>query len=266
LKGFFAAVLEDITSRKGAEQELEEHNKQLEKLVEARTRQLHEQERLAAIGSTAGMVGHDIRNPLQAMIGDVYLLKDALDVLPEGAVKEQVTESLGGLEENILYVNKIVSDLQDFARPIQPKFSIVYLCQLVEDVVEPFSFPENIHSEVLVDDPLELITDQSLLKRVFENLIINAVQAMPDGGKLQVTGTRRQQKVCIIVQDTGVGIPIEVKPKLFIPMFTTKSKGQGFGLAVVKRIVTALNGTVDCESQEGIGTRFLVTLPVNGPN
>jgi signal transduction histidine kinase len=224
--------------------------------------QLHEKERLAAIGTTAGMVGHDIRNPLQAMIGDVYLLKDALAGIPEGAVKEQVKESLEGIEDNILYVNKIVTDLQDFARPIKPQLSKVNLCQLVTDIIELFSFPENIQPEVLVDNPLELLTDQSLIRRVFENLIINAVQAMPNGGKLQVTSIGRQQKVYIIVQDTGVGIPREIKPKLFTPMFTTKSKGQGFGLAVVKRIVEALNGTVECESQEGKGTRFIVELPV----
>ncbi|MCW4024259.1 MAG: HAMP domain-containing histidine kinase [Candidatus Bathyarchaeota archaeon] len=217
---------------------------------------------MAAIGTTAGMVGHDIRNPLQAMIGDVYLLKEALGAMPECEVKKQVKESLDGLEENILYVNKIVSDLQDFARPIQPQFSRVNLCQLVADTVEPFSFPKNIQHAVFVDSPLEMVTDQSLLRRVFENLIINAVQAMPNGGKLQVTGGLRQQKVCIIVQDTGVGIPREIKPKLFIPMFTTKSKGQGFGLTVVKRIVEALNGTVDCESQEGKGTRFIIEFPV----
>lgn len=94
------------------------------------------------------------------------------------------------------------------------------------------------------------------------NLITNAVQAMPDGGKLTVKGYIEKGNAYLIVEDTGVGIPKEVQPKLFTPMMTTKAKGQGLGLAVVKRLVEALGGKISFESQEGKGTRFIIALPV----
>lgn len=94
------------------------------------------------------------------------------------------------------------------------------------------------------------------------NLVNNAVQAMPKGGKLTIEAHTTKDKVIISVKDTGVGIPEEVKPNLFTPLFTTKSKGQGLGLAVVKRLVEGLNGKVSFESEEGKETKFIVELPL----
>jgi signal transduction histidine kinase len=94
------------------------------------------------------------------------------------------------------------------------------------------------------------------------NLVINAVQAMPHGGKLTIDAFIAEGRVKISVADTGVGIPEEIKPNLFRPMFTTKAKGQGLGLAVVKRLVEALSGSISFESQEGKGTKFIVELPL----
>ena len=93
------------------------------------------------------------------------------------------------------------------------------------------------------------------------NLVNNAVQAMPKGGKLIIHAFKEGRDVLLTVKDTGVGIPEAVRGKLFTPMFTTKSKGQGFGLAVIKRMTEALGGTVSFESQEGKGTTFIIRLP-----
>ena len=107
------------------------------------------------------------------------------------------------------------------------------------------------------------MADPDYLKRIVANLTLNAVQAMPDGGKLtiRVYVDEQTNDVLITVKDTGVGIPDDIKPKLFTPMMTTKSKGQGFGLAVVKRMTEALGGTVTFVSQEGKGTTFMIHLP-----
>ena len=109
----------------------------------------------------------------------------------------------------------------------------------------------------------KLIADPDVLKRVLANLINNSVQAMPKGGKL--TARARMEKktgdTVLTIEDTGVGIPEAVKSKLFTPMFTTKSKGQGFGLAVVKRMTESIGGTVTFESEQGKGTTFIVRLP-----
>ncbi len=117
---------------------------------------------------------------------------------------------------------------------------------------------------------IPLLSDPDFIKRVIENLALNAAQAMPNGGNLKIHAfeNKKTREVTITVVDTGVGIPKNVEGKLFSPMFTTKSKGQGFGLAVVKRMTEALGGTVSFESQQGKGTSFTVRLPspkeVNG--
>jgi len=109
----------------------------------------------------------------------------------------------------------------------------------------------------------DFISDFSMVKRILFNLVNNAVQAMPKEGTLTIRAFSNSGKVFVCVEDTGVGIPEDIKPKLFMPMITTKSKGQGFGLAVVNRFVEALNGTITFESQEGRGTKFIVGLPIN---
>ena len=105
------------------------------------------------------------------------------------------------------------------------------------------------------------MADSDILKRILGNLVTNAVQAMPEGGKLSIQAYKEANDSIITVADTGVGIPEEAQEKLFTPLFTTKSKGQGFGLAVVKRMTESLGGTVTFESQEGKGTKFMIRLP-----
>lgn len=100
-----------------------------------------------------------------------------------------------------------------------------------------------------------------MLQRILSNLVSNAVQAMPSGGKLTLFAYEEAGSTVIVVQDNGVGIPEEVKSKLFAPLFTTKAKGQGFGLAVVKRLTEAMSGTVTYESAQNKGTKFIIRLP-----
>ncbi len=111
------------------------------------------------------------------------------------------------------------------------------------------------------DDAEKIVADPELLRRVVNNLVSNAVQAMHKGGKLSINAHCEGKDVVVEVQDTGAGIPEDVKPRLFTPLFTTKSKRQGFGLAVVKRVTEAMNGTVSFESEAGKGTKFTVRLP-----
>jgi signal transduction histidine kinase len=242
VEGVFAAA-RDITERK-----------KLEKM-------LQESERLAAIGSTAGMVGHDIRNPLQAITGDVYLLESEVSSLPEGDAKDNMKESLEGIDQNVQYVNKIVQDLQDYARPITPVVTETNLETLFEDMLKN-GVPENIEASLRVEKKAKkIVTDTQLLKRVLSNLVSNSLQAMPNGGKLMVRAFRDVGDTVITVEDTGGGIPENVRSRLFTPLFTTKSKGQGFGLPVVKRMTEALGGTVSFESELEKGTKFIIRLP-----
>jgi signal transduction histidine kinase len=122
--------------------------------------------------------------------------------------------------------------------------------------------PENVRVSVNVEtDARNVVADSTFINRIMYNLVNNAIQAMPKGGKLTIHTYKEANDTVLAVKDTGIGIPEAVKGKLFTPMFTTKSKGQGFGLAVIKRMTESLGGTVSFESQEGKGTTFTVRLP-----
>jgi PAS domain S-box-containing protein len=231
-------------------------------IVEDKTEE-EQNKRLSAIGATAGMVGHDIRNPLQAIEGDVYLLKDYLTAMPASETKQDVDQSLEEIDRNVGYINKIVADLQDYARPLNPEIATTNLHDLATNVIQNTNIPVNIEVTLKIDSAFEFKTDPTLIRRAITNLITNAVQAMPKGGKLEVTAAQSDTETVITICDTGTGIPDEVKPKLFTPMMTTKAKGQGLGLAVVKRLVEALKGTITFDSEVGVGTTFTIKLPKN---
>jgi PAS domain S-box-containing protein len=230
-------------------------------IVEDKTEE-EQNKRLSAIGATAGMVGHDIRNPLQAIEGDLYLLKDYLTTMPQSPTKTEVDESLGEIDKNVGYINKIVADLQDYARPLNPEYVETNIHDIVANVIQNTDVPANVEVSVNVESGYELKTDPTIVRRAVTNLVINAIQAMPNGGKLIVAAALSGTEAVITVRDTGTGIPDEVKPKLFTPMMTTKAKGQGLGLAVVKRLVEALNSTITFESKVGEGTTFTIKLPI----
>jgi signal transduction histidine kinase len=252
---------QDYVKRKELQETLEQHSKHLEELVMERTEKLKNVERLAAIGATAGMVGHDIRNPLTAITGAVYLAKKETRQLPEGPVKEKLQKNLEFIGDQTLYVNKIVEDLQDYARPLNPNFEEVDLQQTMQSTLSVLKIPATVTVAYQTETVPKLKTDAAYLKRILTNLINNAVQAMPQGGKLTIMATAENGGVGLSVEDTGEGIAEETKLRLFTPLVTTKSKGQGFGLAVVKRLTEALGGTVRFDSELGKGTRFTVELP-----
>ncbi len=222
-------------------------------------------QRMATIGETAGMVGHDIRNPLQSIIGDLYLLRSTVSSMPESPKRAEIIEDLDTIDENIEYINKIIQDLQDYAAQIKPQLKETSVKAICEEVLVKNHVPDNVVASCKVETEAErIVTDPGLLKRILNNLVSNAVQAMPDGGKLQINAFRQENSTTIVVSDTGVGVPKEFKSRLFTPLFTTKSKGQGFGLPVVKRITEALDGVVTYESEIGKGTNFILRFPTQG--
>lgn len=227
------------------------------------TQKLKDQERLAGIGQTAGMVGHDIRNPLQAIVGDLYLIDDDIASLPDGELKKGLQENVSSIQANLVYIAKIVEDLQDYAKTQAPKREKVEIYKIIEEVMKLIAIPSNIKVVIKIEkDFQEILSDFSMLKRSISNLVNNGVQAMPEGGQLTIKAYRNGDSAFVTVEDTGIGIPEEVKHRLFEPMFTTKAKGQGLGLAVVKRLVKAMNGTITLESTEGKGSKFTIHLPL----
>jgi signal transduction histidine kinase len=207
------------------------------------------------------MVGHDIRNPLQAIVSELFLASQAMEEVPEDRIKTDALESIANVQEQVEYINKIVSDLQDFAKPLKPELKEVDLREFIASFIGTIKIPPNVTPEIQIQENLKMKTDPVFIRRSITNLVNNAVQAMPNGGKLEITGFRKGQHVVVCVSDTGVGIPEYVKPRLFTPMMTTKAKGQGLGLAVVKRLIEALGGKISFESQERKGTKFTIELP-----
>jgi signal transduction histidine kinase len=217
---------------------------------------------LAAIGQTAGMVGHDIRNPLQAITSDLYIISEEVKAMQDGENKQAIMESIESVNHNLGYINKIVSDLQDYTRPLKPNLQDANLSELIEGTLLTINIPKGIKvTTKVIGNAKPINTDIAYMRRILTNLMTNAVQAMQEEGKLIIQAAKKKDVIVITIEDTGVGIPEEVKTKMFTPLFTTKSKGQGLGLAVVKRLVDALKGTIVFDSVAGKGTKFIVELP-----
>ncbi len=260
-----AASIGGAIARYEAEISLKRYSEHLEEMVKEKTQKLKDAERLVAIGETAAMVGHDLRNPLQVVVNLIYLARLKMESLPppkrEFAEKASIEETLKTILDMSEYMNKIVLDLQDFARPLQPELMEINLLRLVKDTMLAIATPEQIEVLLEVDEDITAMADPNLIKRVFTNLILNAVQSMPNGGKLMIKARRDGDTIAISVQDTGIGIPKEMMPKLFQPLSTGKPKGTGLGLAVSKRLVEAHNGSISIESEVGVGTKVTVRLP-----
>jgi len=232
-------------------------------LKQVRTRLL-ESERLSAIGRTTAMVGHDLRNPLQVIINTLYLARMKLELIPPQLEKKDLEEIYNTIESQIMYMDKIVTDLQDFSRPVTVKPIKTDLKELVEEVLSSVHVPDDVKVSVKISEDFPMFNvDTPLLKRVLSNLILNAIQAMPNGGSLTVAVSSTNEHVIITVEDTGVGIPRENMPKIFESFFTTKAQGQGLGLSICKKFVEASGGSIEAESEEGQGTTFTVKLPTN---
>jgi two-component system, NtrC family, sensor histidine kinase AtoS len=211
------------------------------------------------------MVGHDLRNPLQTITGELFLAKMEVETLADCEAKRNLRESIQTIEEQAVYMDKIVSDLQAFVQPVKIDRKPISLKELVASVFATVIVPSNVSVQTQIAQNFPQIkVDGQLLKRVLINLVTNAVQAMPGGGKLALTSQFTPQgQVCVSVKDTGIGIPDQIKPHIFTPLFTTKPRGQGFGLAVCKRVIEAHGGTISFESQVGKGAEFTIQFPAS---
>lgn len=266
--GKVVAALElavNATERKMLENKLKEYSEKLEQLVEERTAQLQEAqakllktERLAAIGELAAMVGHDLRNPMTAIKNAAYYLKKKGTACPEATRVEMLLI----IDDAIERANKIVNDLLEYSREIRLELQPCTPRVLLTEALRYVKVPSAIELLDETADAPEMLVDKDKMVRVFVNLIKNAVDAMPSGGMLKVVSRWKADAVELVFSDTGVGIPDEVKARLFNPLVTTKAQGMGFGLAICKRIVEAHRGTIAVESAPGKGATFTITLPL----
>ncbi|MEM2547160.1 MAG: ATP-binding protein, partial [Candidatus Bathyarchaeia archaeon] len=257
-----AQLIENLERAKSA---LRVYADQLERKVEERTRALAEfqdkllkAQRLAVIGELASMVGHDLRNPLTSMYAAAYYIKKRLAQEQDAKLREMIEI----IERNIAYSNKIINDLLDFSRDVKLELTETSPKALIEQALSLVKVPKNIQVIVQVKGSLTMKVDVEKLKRAFINLIKNAVEAMPNGGTLTIKSRKVGDKVLFTFSDTGIGMSKEVLNKLCTPLFTTKAKGMGLGLAICKRFVEAHGGSINVRSALGEGTIFTVKIPI----
>jgi len=258
-------MVSDITDRKVLEKRVKNYSNHLKSMVELRTAQLKNtnerlarSERLAAIGELAGMVGHDLRNPLTGIKNAAYYLKKKGKTISEAQAKEM----LEIIDKAIDHSNKIINDLLDYSRELHLDLAECSPHALLDEAVRMIRVPDRIQIVNLVHVETRIRVDADKIMRVFINLIKNAVDAMPEKGTLKITSRRTKDTLEIAFADTGMGIPEETLSRIFSPLFTTKAQGMGFGLAICKRIVEAHGGTIGVETAVNKGTTFTITLPV----
>ncbi len=270
----FLGMSESLKEKTGelihAKQELEKFTKFLEKRVDSRTRELKaaqdeliKKERLAAIGQMASVVGHEIRNPLAVINNSIYFIKTKLGTVGEPDVK--ITKHIKIIESEIQQANGIINEILTYSRQRELQLEKIRINDWLEELLSVYPFPPHIQVDKQFDPanpPVEI--DKTEMQQAVRNLIGNGIEVMPapKGGKVTIrTVIPEAGWVRIDISDAGSGIPQDVLDKIFAPFFTTKARGTGLGLAVVRKVVDHHKGKVDVESTVGVGTTFKLYIP-----
>ena len=245
---------------------VEQLNQTLEQRVEIRTQELKEandriyrSEKLAAMGKLASMVGHEIRGPLSTIKNSAFFLRLRLGK----SIDQKVGEHVQILEEEVNASVQIVDNILGFARVKEPILTPLDVNSRIQAVVRKLAIPNHIEVALrLPPDLPNIVGDITLIDQVLGNIISNAVQAMVDSGTLTITTRRNRELIDIVCSDTGDGIQEEDLHIIFEPLYSTKSKGTGLGLAVCQTLVEEHGGTMHVESQVHKGTTFTVSFPI----
>ena len=160
-------------------------------------------------------------------------------------------------------MDTIITELLNFARPSVLNTSVIDVNTIIHDTaLAVMSNNESVRLLQKIDGTLPVNADEVLFRQAFNNLFMNAVESMRDGGDLEIVTSSSGERAVILIRDTGEGIPENLKDKIFLPFFTTKEKGYGLGLALVQKIIVSHGGSIDVESSEEVGTTFIINLPL----
>jgi signal transduction histidine kinase len=240
--------------------------------VVAMERQMRAAERLSVLGTLAAALAHEIRNPLEALNLNLELLERNL-VAPDGADgrDEKRRKYLGILKSEISRLSGIVENFLSFARPSRRSTNRMQLGEVlkgVTDLVANQAASRNVQVLLVADDtPIVLEGSEDQLKQAFLNVIINGLEAMPNGGRLVVSAASAESSGCaaatatVRIEDTGEGIPVERVGRLFDPFYSTRPHGTGLGLTIAHRVIQDHGGRIQVESSPGKGTTLTVELP-----
>jgi signal transduction histidine kinase/DNA-binding response OmpR family regulator len=296
--GFALYNIELEEERTRSEKDLKKYSEKLERMVEERTKELkdaHEKlvrkEKLAVLGQLAGGMSHELRNPLGAIKNAAYFLNMAVE-----KQEPEIKETLEILDREVINSEKIINSLLDFAQRKPPALRKLKINDVLEDTLSRTPVPKNVAVVSHPDEALPtILADPDQLSQAFGKIILNAIQAMPEGGELTITGEEShsndaiparhlpatlslarpagreapgkpagrspKSEIRIQISDTGMGIPKENLGKVFEPLFTTRAKGIGLGLPLARILVEGHGGTIEVDSEVGKGSTFMVRLP-----
>lgn len=256
LLSIFASQAASAIANAEAYKKLEEKNRQLKETQE----RLIRSERLAVIGNMAAYIAHEIRNPLVTIGGF------ARAILRDSTGSKQIKQNTEIIVEEVNRLEKILANIMDFSKPVESVKVATQINELLENtcyLMEPY-FKSG---RILLDKKFtatipKIVVDPTQMKQVFLNLIKNAAESMPNGGKLTIETTVEDEHIKIDISDTGEGMTAEVMQNIFVPFFTTKVDGTGVGLAVSQKIVDDHDGFIKMKSALKVGTTFSVYLPI----
>jgi two-component system NtrC family sensor kinase len=268
-KGSYPHVTDPAVRRKAPDEvgvlidkfnDMEDQLAEREAELERKNSELMQTRKLAAIGTLASGVAHELNNPLN----NIYLSAQVLQREAGPGLSADLKEAVGDIVGQTERVKRIVGDLLEFARGREPHKQEVDLAGLIRETYRRIGGSRDtgrIAFTLNAADPVVVTADQGQMEQVFTNLFLNAVDAMQGRGELSVSITRSGQTVKVAIHDAGRGIPREALDKIFEPFYTTKDRGTGLGLAIVYNIVRKHYGDISVESEEGKGTTFTIRLP-----
>ncbi len=262
------SISRDVTEKKRAEEALQAYSNRLEAMVAERTEALEaahaamlRQDRLAVLGQLSGGIAHELRQPLAVLRAGAGMLTELLAEEPTDV--EELLETAEAIDLQVMACNRIIGTLLDFASPKPPVPQTLDLHQFLAEMLAQANLGGAIQVCTRFEaEPATLVADADQLQLVINNLLHNAAQAMPHGGRLTVaTALEPAGEVMVSVADTGVGIDPQDLPQIFEPLFTRKRRGVGLGLALCKLFVEAHNGRIAVQSTPGQGATFTIHLP-----
>lgn len=246
--------------------EIEEWNAELERRVAEKSRELElaqsemiQVEKLATLGHLAAGLTHEIRNPLNSINLFAQILRNNCDTSP------QHVDFLQRIQSEIDRIDTLLIKLLSVSRSQHRVHSAVQISMIAQEVLRSFQPQIDLQGISLHQEIAQIPTffaEEEDIRSIFTNLIVNALHAMPEGGKLWVRVVLEQGSVKVEIGDNGCGIPVELQARVFDPFFTTRPKGTGFGLSIVLRIIKTYNGKILLNSQPGVGTTFTIFLPL----
>lgn len=237
---------------------LESWGHELERRLDQQRAQLLRSERLAAIGLVGGSIAHELRNPLGVINNAVYFLRRR-----STDFDAKMQRHLEIIEREVLHSRRIINGLVDYSDGIEPVSRRLNINTLIRTALEDSTLPETVTVALALDENLPLVVgDESQLLQVFEHLIRNAVQAMEGKGALKIANGASEAWVWTSIQDTGPGVALEDQARIFEPLVSTRVKGMGLGLSLVRKILQAHGGEVRLASEPGSGAAFTMELPI----